>query len=829
MTVGRNDPCPCGSGKKYKQCCMPQNQVISLSEARFNRAYRRLLADLAAFAQEALEDEPWAYDQFYGTDSPAEPESVSFELLDWAAFNYRDWEGETLVAEFAGLSADELDDTERAMIQAWKSTHMGLYRVLADEGLQIHLQDWLTGAQYHVVVDSAEDPMAVGDLIICRLLPVGDSYRFGYGVLSRSVEGLPPIGPVLEQELVRMRRQKPGATWEDLLTERWPLVREILNAAEDELPPLTAPAGPASLGLTEAPAGAPELQRQVARQLSEYLEDEEIRVPDREAAMRLWWDAASVLNPTAGKPEIWSAAAAYAFLHTVLLDDTTQAQVAQAFGVSASILSSKYRAISEALRLEELDDRYADPLDPRVRVKAQLEQASAVVAAAEQDAVSLQASQLLREGADLLNTGKYAEAEAKFTKAIAAAPWAPEPRVGLSLVFFVQGDYRGALAQVKPQLVKHPDHVTLLSMAALCQARLGQRKEAESYASKAKQSYLRYYATTPMLREPSALQRLVDALASVGDDKGILAVVALHEPKEMDPHTLRRAGVAAARTRKPAEAVEWLSLAQERGQNLYLVEPFLAALQLMQEKRIPAFALDYEEDYLPKEIPTSTAAVTKAILVHAIFYTQEQAAKDAVRMLSSMQDPWAAKCLRELLSQPHELPTPVWTEVVREMVRRGEVDPATISSRNIAFKIAAGAAPASLESERRTDAKKRKDLAAPLGPTDSLETLLDARSKGDLDTTAAGVGITQTYRYKKADLARAIANQLPSVSPALVAGLPEDDRQFVARLLAKGPVPFDDTLPFRAAWRAGLVHFGTPAGATEPVLFLPEALKPYLL
>ena len=21
MTVGRNDPCPCGSGKKYKRCC----------------------------------------------------------------------------------------------------------------------------------------------------------------------------------------------------------------------------------------------------------------------------------------------------------------------------------------------------------------------------------------------------------------------------------------------------------------------------------------------------------------------------------------------------------------------------------------------------------------------------------------------------------------------------------------------------------------------------------------------------------------------------------------------------------------------------------------
>jgi len=24
--VGRNDPCPCGSGKKYKKCCMPDFQ-----------------------------------------------------------------------------------------------------------------------------------------------------------------------------------------------------------------------------------------------------------------------------------------------------------------------------------------------------------------------------------------------------------------------------------------------------------------------------------------------------------------------------------------------------------------------------------------------------------------------------------------------------------------------------------------------------------------------------------------------------------------------------------------------------------------------------------
>lgn len=28
--AGRNDPCPCGSGKKYKQCCLPKEEATAL-------------------------------------------------------------------------------------------------------------------------------------------------------------------------------------------------------------------------------------------------------------------------------------------------------------------------------------------------------------------------------------------------------------------------------------------------------------------------------------------------------------------------------------------------------------------------------------------------------------------------------------------------------------------------------------------------------------------------------------------------------------------------------------------------------------------------------
>jgi tetratricopeptide (TPR) repeat protein len=31
-TIGRNDPCPCGSGQKYKRCCLPRDEAAAATE-----------------------------------------------------------------------------------------------------------------------------------------------------------------------------------------------------------------------------------------------------------------------------------------------------------------------------------------------------------------------------------------------------------------------------------------------------------------------------------------------------------------------------------------------------------------------------------------------------------------------------------------------------------------------------------------------------------------------------------------------------------------------------------------------------------------------------
>jgi hypothetical protein len=42
MKIGRNDPCPCGSGIKYKKCCLDKEEIIISSSISYNKRYFEL-------------------------------------------------------------------------------------------------------------------------------------------------------------------------------------------------------------------------------------------------------------------------------------------------------------------------------------------------------------------------------------------------------------------------------------------------------------------------------------------------------------------------------------------------------------------------------------------------------------------------------------------------------------------------------------------------------------------------------------------------------------------------------------------------------------------
>jgi hypothetical protein len=93
--IGRNDPCPCGSGQKYKRCCLPRDEAAAAAERAAAPAPDRETAPAG-----------WVSDD----DGLDEASNIVIDLID----------------------AGQLDDAERAaqdLLQRYPEVHDGLERV----------------------------------------------------------------------------------------------------------------------------------------------------------------------------------------------------------------------------------------------------------------------------------------------------------------------------------------------------------------------------------------------------------------------------------------------------------------------------------------------------------------------------------------------------------------------------------------------------------------------------------------------------------------------------------------------------------------------------
>lgn len=62
MKIGRNDPCPCGSGKKYKQCCLSRinrSEYDLIREAVREKKSKVEIADLLCNIYQYMKEKQW--------------------------------------------------------------------------------------------------------------------------------------------------------------------------------------------------------------------------------------------------------------------------------------------------------------------------------------------------------------------------------------------------------------------------------------------------------------------------------------------------------------------------------------------------------------------------------------------------------------------------------------------------------------------------------------------------------------------------------------------------------------------------------------------------
>jgi hypothetical protein len=156
-TAPRNRPCPCGSGRKYKLCCLrnPSYPLAARVQARY--------ASIATYATRAA-----SVDVARGYAELAEPYAAMF-MLDLAIF-----EGGVL-DHYLDERADLLPDDERALMERWRLVRLAPYEVsTVQPGASVTIRPLQGGEAVRLADRSLSRSVRRLDLLVARVLDDGD-------------------------------------------------------------------------------------------------------------------------------------------------------------------------------------------------------------------------------------------------------------------------------------------------------------------------------------------------------------------------------------------------------------------------------------------------------------------------------------------------------------------------------------------------------------------------------------------------------------------------------------------------------------------------------
>ncbi len=255
--IGRNDPCPCGSGKKYKQCHLPIEEATAAEQLRLRRSVDTLLPKIITAAQAQAGAIPAAFDRFWdGKYTPAQLEDLDDlegrggeRFLTWFAFDYPLEDGRTLVerlaagdAELSDSAADpadqhgdalDLTDAEAQLLRAWANVRLRPYlaqSVRKGQGMQV--SDLLDERTYEVDDQAASRGVEPGEVVVAHLAPAGTRHYVAGAAAHLTEDTREKLREFAELHLEALRREQPDAEWDDLIRTR----SETLNHFVMQLP-----------------------------------------------------------------------------------------------------------------------------------------------------------------------------------------------------------------------------------------------------------------------------------------------------------------------------------------------------------------------------------------------------------------------------------------------------------------------------------------------------------------------------------------------------------------------------------------------------------------
>ena len=166
--AGRNEPCPCGSGRKYKKCHLRTDEAEHAEGRRATATHEmdaRLLGDLRNFATREFGEE-W---RRFQDDLATESDSI-FLTYPLSVFSF-EANGTTVVDAYLTAHGRRCTAAERDWLEAQRAAWLSVWEVEAVEaGRSLTLRDLLSGERRTVLERSASKIVVVRDALLARVV-----------------------------------------------------------------------------------------------------------------------------------------------------------------------------------------------------------------------------------------------------------------------------------------------------------------------------------------------------------------------------------------------------------------------------------------------------------------------------------------------------------------------------------------------------------------------------------------------------------------------------------------------------------------------------------
>jgi len=243
--ISRNAPCPCGSGEKYKKCCLLKQAETPQFEKSHHDSRQETAEALRAKILQFLERTGYAkhlkqaVQEFWQDSPPAlDPEADDLEFLQFMEWYIHDYpipgRGRPVIQLFLE-SKPKLPPGERQILEDWQTTHLSVFQVIEIEpGKGFWTEDIFSDEKIFFSHSDLSEQVLKWELLLLRKLKVLEEWRVFAVTGPESPQQKEKIREFVEDRFRGYKQRHPDTDLPAFLRHQGQVLNQLFLKLRDE-------------------------------------------------------------------------------------------------------------------------------------------------------------------------------------------------------------------------------------------------------------------------------------------------------------------------------------------------------------------------------------------------------------------------------------------------------------------------------------------------------------------------------------------------------------------------------------------------------------------